>query len=182
MKKIKHYAFLDVVIDVFYSIILYNVFMAFKGFDLNSVLVFFAIFIMMDYWWSARSFSEFPKYYLVDLYFITGLMLVFAQWSNYFDSVQRFVGVLIIFLAIDTIYTISAIFIHKEKIGRKKLWFYFWTELCLTFVYCGLYVLTPILTVIWLMAIILPYLIIDIWGFYVGIEDSEFLDNNEQPY
>ena len=133
--KTKFYSFLDVVIDVFYSIILYNVFIAFPGFTIESMLMVLTTFIMINYRRGTRNYNEIPKYYLFDVYLITIIMFIFSQWPNYFNNITYFIYILAIFFAIDAIYALLSIFIHKEKRDEPSLKFYFIAELVLALIY-----------------------------------------------
>ena len=135
MKKVHYYGFIDVVIDVFYSIILYNVFMAFPGFGRDFLLMVLALFVMLNYWWTARNYSELPKYYLFDFYSIVIIMFIFTQWSNYFSDIHGFLVIMMTFFAFDSLYSFVSIFVHSEKKDEKSLQYYATAELILTLVY-----------------------------------------------
>jgi hypothetical protein len=156
----KYYAFLDVVLDVFYSIILYNAFIAFPGFKWEALLMAFAIFVMLNYWWEARSFYEMPKHYLVDLYLTTIVMFIFAQWPDYFTNAKGFLTVLILFLLFDGIYSILLVFIHKEQKDEKTLWHYAAFEFFLAVIYAAIYLfISKVSLPLAIVLIIFPYLI-----------------------
>ncbi len=128
MKKIQYYGFLDVVVDVFYSIILYNAFLAFPGFNLDFLLMIFAIFVMLNYWWTARNYQELPKYYLFDFYSLVIIMFVFSRWSEYFTNIQGFIGIMVLFFTLDSLYSFLSIRLHSEKKDEKSLIYYTWSE------------------------------------------------------
>lgn len=181
--SIKYYAFLDVVLDVFYSIILYNAFIAFPGFKWEAILMAFAIFVMLNYWWEARSFSEMPKHYLFDLYLTTVVMFIFSQWPSYFTDVKSFIIILILFLLFDTAYSIICVFAHKERKDEKTLWNYAGSEFILAIVYAGIFLfITKVPLPVAVVLIIFPYLIFYIIELKLGIINTKFRDDGKQPY
>jgi len=158
-KKSKYYPFLDVVIDVFYSIVLYNAFTQFPGFKIESLLMLLSVFIMLNYWWTSRSYRELPKYYLFDFYFIAIIMFVFTQWSNYYLNITLFVRVLAIFFAVDAIYSLLSIYVHKEKANEASLRFYFATELILAGIFMIESMIFASISLPALLALFIPYII-----------------------
>lgn len=179
----KYYAFLDVVLDVFYSIILYNAFIAFPGFKWEALLMAFAIFVMLNYWWEARSFSEMPKHYLFDLYLTTVAMFIFAQWPSYFTDVKGFMIVLILFLLFDAAYSIICVFAHKERKDEKALWHYAGWEFLLAIIYGIIFMFIARMSLpAAVILIILPYLIFYIIELKTGVLNTKFRDDGKQPY
>ncbi|MEM0372811.1 MAG: hypothetical protein QXO69_03180 [archaeon] len=158
-KKLRKYPFLDTVVDVFYSIILFSVFSAFPGFGkIESFLMIFAVFVILNYWWASRSIAEVPKHYLSDLYFITVVMFIFSQWSNYFNDFKMFLVVFVIFLFFDAFYSLWNIFLHSEKEEKPLLKFFFAGEFLLGVIYLAEFFLLNELNAISLVALFLPYL------------------------
>lgn len=182
MRRPKYYAFLDVVIDVFYSIILYNAFVAFPGFHLSALLMFFSVFVMLNYWWAARSHSILPKFYIVDFYFISGVMFIFSQWPSHFLDINKFLIVTAVFFGFDAIYSLVDIFAHKEKGGEKGLWFYFISESILSLIYLALSLFVNHLIVNALILLYLPYVIWFIIHLQSGLFKTKLEDNGAQPY
>jgi hypothetical protein len=181
-KQPKFYAFLDVVIDVFYSIILYNAFVSFPGLKLESFLMLFAVFVMINYWWDARSDIDMPKHYLGDFYFITFIMFIFAQWPAHFGNVQEFLYVTTLFFFVDAIYARAALAMHLEQADRKSLMFWFKAELLLTIIY-GIYSITiAVVTPLSLLLIFLPYLIFFGVNIKKKIFKLKFIDSGNEPY
>jgi len=158
-QKAKKYPFLDLVIDVFYSIILYNAFTAFPGFKLEAGLMAVAIFVMINYWWGSRSFLELPKHYIVDFYMITIVMFIFAQWANYFTDVTGFLYVFAVFFAFEAVYSTIDIFAHKEKKDEPSLKFYIIIDSLCAAAYLLEALFIKELTWISLVLIVVPYLI-----------------------
>ncbi len=177
-----YYAFLDVVLDVFYSIILYNAFIAFPGFKLEALLMAFAVFIMLNYWWVARSFNDLPKHYLIDFYCVVVIMFIFSQWSNYFENLQHFLFVLTAFFAADAIYSLIIYFVHSEKQHKKTILFYVITEAILSLIYGIFSILFQNLSIYSLILILLPYSIFYVVSLKNESIQNKFLDNGNQPY
>lgn len=182
IKTPKYYAFLDVVVDVFYSIILYNAFVAFPGLKLSSILMVFSIFIMLNYWWSERSDNQSPKYYLMDFYFIAVIMFIFSRWPNYYTNIQGYIGILAIFFYVDAFYSLMAIPGHQEKRDEPLLKYYFIWEIILGVVYTFLafYIKTETLGMI--ILVILPYMMWFVDAIRRNIVQFKFVDNGNQPY
>jgi hypothetical protein len=182
MSQPKFYAFLDVVVDVFYSIILYNAFVAFRGFNLSALLLALSVFIMINYWWTIRSYEHLPKHYLFDFYAITIIMFIFAQWPNYYHDIRHFTYVLAIFFAVDAIYAGLAILIHKESGDEKSLKFYFCAELILAIIYLGAAFILTELTWFNVVFLFIPYFIMYAVAFKKGLIKTKFRDSGNQPY
>ncbi len=181
MKRIKHYAFLDVVLDVFYSIILYNAFISFPGLKLESWLMVFALFVMLNYWWIERSFDE-PKYYLLDFYCVSIIMFLFAIWPSHFGNITDFLIITVLVFLMDAVFCLVDLYIHKEQKGRNAEKFYIWTDLVLAAIY-GIFI--HYLTVIDTLSVILlfaPYMIWFIANVNKHLLNQEFVDNGNQPY
>lgn len=178
----KYYAFLDVVLDVFYSIILYNAFIAFPGFNLFAILMAFSVFIMINYWWIARSFTSLPKYHLVDFYFTVVIMFIFSQWANYYKSMQSFLVVLTLFWALDSLYELVIYVIHRQRNFKKTIRFDLLFEIALVVVYGSFIPFLRNVTPLNIALIVTPYLIFYFFSLKMGYMTYKFLDNGNQPY
>jgi hypothetical protein len=123
-KKRRYYAFLDIVVDVFYSIILYNLFATWLGFaDLPATILFaFMFVVVIDYWWAERTVEEIPKYCLTDIYFYTFIFFVLSQIPGHFNDPRAFVLWFMAFIALDLMFSLVDRAVYKvEKAGRKFL-------------------------------------------------------------
>lgn len=178
----KYYSFVDVVIDIFYSIILYNAFIAFPGFRIESFLMLFAIFVMLNYWWAVRSYNEMPKHYLVDFYCITIVMFLFSQWPNYFLSYSHFALATAVFFCFDAVYALIDIFAHGERQDERSLWFYCASELALAAIYFGLSRLFDSVSAVSIVLIFVPYAIWYLMLFKLKFIKTRFIDAGNQPY
>jgi len=181
-KQVKYYPFLDVVVDVFFSIIFYNAFMAFPGWKLETVLMVFSIIIMMNYWWVTRTGHEIPKHYLFDVYFIIIPMFIFAQWPTYYTDISMFTYILAAFFGIDAIYALISIWAHKEKNDEPALVFYLKYEMALAVSYFIIAGVITELNWISLLFVLLPYLFFTFVSFKKGYATTKFIDNDNQPY
>lgn len=182
MKRFHYYSFLDVVVDVFYSIILYNGFVSFPGFNLNGFLLLFSVFFMLNYWWAARSFNEMPKYYLLDFYLISVVMFLFALWPAYFNDFRSFAILTAVILAFDAFYSWLDVYVHREKTDEQKMWFYFKSEILLAITYIIIAAVFPEISSTALIILFAPYLV---WYFIClekGILKTKFLDSGNEPY
>jgi len=178
----KYYPFLDVVLDVYVSIILYNVFIAFTGFNLQAVLLLFVMMVIINYWWNSRQYGELPKHYLIDVYFITAVMFIFSQWPNYFSDITKFLYVTAVFFAVDAVYSATAIYAHGETKDHPSLKFFFATEAALAAAYFGLSFVFTSLTWAAVLTVFLPYLAWTAAGVKRGLFRFKFIDTGNQPY
>ena len=158
-KRIKYYAFVDVAIDVFFSIILYNAFISFPGLNLGFALMILAVFVMINYWWISRAFVEEPKYYLIDLYFLTAAMFLFAIWPSYFTNIKLFTLVMALVWLVDAAYSLTDIPAHKERRDERTLRSYFISAIVVSAYYFILYSLVSRLTWESLIFVAVPYLL-----------------------
>lgn len=181
-KKVKYYAFLDVAIDVFFSIILYNAFISFPGLNMSFILMILAVFVMVNYWWISRAFTEEPKYYLVDLYFLTVAMFLFAIWPNYFTNIKIFSLIMAIVWLVDALYSLADIPAHKERRDERTLKSYFKTEFIVAAYYFIVYALISSLTWETLIIVVVPYFVWYLIGIKRGIFKIKFVDSGNQPY
>lgn len=173
MAKAKLMPFLDLVIDVFYSIILYSAFTAFPGIRIESFLMLFAVMVMINYWWAARSF-EMPKHYIADFYLTIVVMFIFSQWSNYYLDITGFLQVAAILFFVDSLYSALMIPIHKEKKDEPGLRFYFVSELILA---CAYFIYSIVLTSVnptSIVLIFLPYLVFYFVTLKKGLTKTKF--------
>lgn len=175
-KKPKYYPFLDIVIDVFYSIILYSSFTQFPGFRLEALLMVLSVFIMLNYWWTSRGYKELPKHYLFDFYFIPIIMFIFAQWPSYYLNIKGFAVILAIFFAVDAIYALLSIYAHEEKADEASLRFYFAAEMIIAGVYLmeSLVITSP--TPLSVLALYVPYLILYAISIKKGLFVKKFVE------
>lgn len=157
MKRKKYEPFLDIAMDVLYSIVLYTLFVAFPGLVIETWLMIFAAFLMINYWWAERESGNFPKYYLIDFYFSILVLFLFYLWSNYFLNVTYFLYVTTIFFFVDSVWSVVAIYAHKEKSDEPELKFYFATESILTVIYLVYSFILKSVDFISLMLIFAPY-------------------------
>jgi hypothetical protein len=177
-----YYPFLDVVLDVLYSIILYDAFTAFPGFNLAGVLFVFAVFIMVNYWWSSRNFEEFHKHYLIDFYVVTIVMFIVMQWPKYYNDINSFVMVLAAFFFTLAIGSIISLFTHEEKDESKALKTYIMTDGALSIYYTLMIFLIKDASIPSLILIIAPYLIKYLYTIRKGIFRTKFTGADKQPY
>jgi len=160
MVKKKFYNFLDLAIDVFYGIILFNTFLAFPGININGAFMIFSVFVMINYWWSNRNYPELPKHYLFDFYMITIIMFIFTQWTNYYFNIKGFLSILYLFYFIDGIYSLIAIPLHIEKRDEPSLKFFTKIDFILGGIYLAYSFLLDSMNIFSLLIIVIPYLII----------------------
>lgn len=182
MAKTKYYAFIDVALDIFVSVILYNLFTTFPGFNAQLLLLVFAVLVIINYWWGTRSYFDLPKHYLIDLYFLAMIMFIFAQWANYLDDLRGFLMVATIFFLTDAVFALSGVFLHAEKKDEPSLYFYAVTEIVVAAVYFAMSRLLVDLTPIAAASVFLPYLLL--WGATIrrGYFKFKFEDAGNQPY
>ncbi|MFH0873745.1 MAG: hypothetical protein V1846_02785 [Candidatus Komeilibacteria bacterium] len=180
--KSRYYPFLDVVLDVFYSIILYNVFIAFPGLRLESLLMVFACLIMLNYWWDARSDTLFPKHYLFDFYAVSVIMFIFSQWPTHFLNLHYFLLITSTFFFADGIYAFIAIYAHKETVDETALKLDVAVELFLGAIYLLFAQIITALTVSTIIVIYVPYLIWFWTNIKRGYFKPKFLNSGNQPY
>lgn len=166
--------FLNIVIDVYFSIVLFSAFTTFPGFNKYSFLMLFSIIIMINYWWVLRSFAHYPKYYLVDFYYITGIMLIFAQWPNYYFDLKSFLIVTAIFYLVDALWDITDIYIHKEHKGKPILTFNAGFEIALAGTYFAYTYILKDINIMTMLLLMLPYAVYFYWSVKKGVLTERF--------
>jgi len=181
-RKPKYYSFLDIAIDIFYGIILYNVFLAFPGLRIEAWLIVFMTWLMLDYWWISRSWQNLPKHYLIDLYFVTAVMFIFSIWPNYVFDFHKFLIVTALFFLVDALYSFVVIFAHEETSDHKALIFYSWYETIQALLYVGFSYLFSSVTPFALICIFIPQIISFIVLVKKGYLKTKFEDTGNQPY
>lgn len=182
MKKIKYYSFLDVTMDIFYGIVLYNAYIAFPGFKIESMLMVLSIIVMLNYWWITRSYAELPKYYLFDFYMIGLIMFIFSQWPNYYFNLPYFIFIITLLFFLDGIYSLLDIYIHKEKKDHKSLYFYFIIEILIGFYYLFSSFVLKETNWFAIVMLFLPYIVFWAMAFKKGLLKTKFIDTENQPY
>lgn len=181
-RKVKYYQFLDVAIDVFFSIILYNAFISFPGLNASFVLMILAVFVMINYWWISRAFVEEPKYYLADLYFVTIVMFLFTIWPNYFSNIRVFALIMGLVFLVDSIFSIVDVPLHEEVNDEPTLKRYFKEEIVVAVYYLAMYFYVNSMTITTLALVIVPYLIYFALDVRSGVFITRFIDEGKQPY
>ncbi len=181
-KQVTYYPFLDVAIDVFFSIILYNAFIAFPGWNIHFFLLFFIIFVMLNYWWSARTFHELPKHYIFDFYMLSAVMFIFSIWPESLKSISNFFFMTCLFFFFDALYSLLAIFFHPEKSDERQLLFHFISGGLLAGVYFIATIFIHSLDQFTLLVLFIPYLLYFFINIKLGFFKLTFIDNNKQPY
>lgn len=176
MATMRYYEFLNVALDVFCGVILYSMFIVFRGFTLSSLLLAFAVFVILDYWWNARSSKDWPKHDLIDFLFVIVIMFIFAQWPNYFGDLQKFLLVLISLLFIDAFFSVASIYVHKESHYKKLLWYFAGTELALGAVYTAIFLLNLPFTFLSVVFVIIPYMSVYFMSLKLGYIPTKFVN------
>jgi len=182
MTQKKHYPFLDVALDIFFSVVLYNYFITFPGFNMRALFLAFSLVVVLNYWWLARSYSVLPKYYLFDLYFVAAIVFIFAQWSYYFNDIGGYLLTLATLFLVDAIYSFLSVYAHKEKRDEPSLRSFFISEILIAIIYFVVYAYARDFTWQVLMAIAIPYALLLWQMFRTKIFKTEFFDNDNQPY
>lgn len=134
-KPFKYHPFLDTALDLFIGFALFNAFAAFNGLGFETILLVFATLVMIDYWWSTRTFHQLPKHYLADFYLITLVMFVFFVWPGQIANPVIFLRLTAAFFFLDALFAFTAIFTHEERQDEDELRFYATTEFFLSAYY-----------------------------------------------
>ena len=159
MAEKKRYPFLNLIIDIFFGITIFTSFTLFRGFNLGSILLFFSIFLMANYWWAIRSYSKYPKHYLFDFYFLIIISMIFYQLAVNYAETRNFIFILGALFLADAVWSITSGMVHEEKADRKALRFDFATEITLAAFYFALWLFVRELNYAVIAAIIIPCLI-----------------------
>jgi len=178
----KYYAFLDVALDVYFSIVLYNAFVAFSGLNKQAVLLALAVLIMLNYWWTERSAGGVPKHYLIDFYLTTCLMFGFTVWPNYFGDLSKFLFVAAFLFLFDALHSILAIYVHSERSDEPDLRSYMWADLLAGSAYLIMGWFLKETTWLNLALVWLPYVILMAVFIKRRLLPLKFVDDGDQPY
>lgn len=170
----KYFGFLNIVIDVFYSIILYNVFMAFPGFGPEAFMMLLSTMVVINYWWGTR-IGKVPKYHLIDFYFIAIVMFLFSQWPGQYLNITNFIYIMAAIWAVNAVYTQVDIRLHRTKVDEPYLRTYFRLDACLAIFYllCSFFITTVDWTSIALLWI--PYLAVYAYTLSKGMLPLKFI-------
>jgi hypothetical protein len=171
-KRKTHYAFLDAVMDVLYSVVLYNLFVNFPGFEnlATLVLFFFVTVLMINYWWFSRSIAVMPRYFLVDVYFYATVMFIFMRLTGAMADTTAFLGWLTVLFAVDLVYSIVDLMVVRHA----KSWlvylnhFMAW-NFAIMLIYFAAYLFIKELTPLLAFALVLPYAAYMAYSFAKGL-------------
>ncbi len=175
-KPFKYHPFLDTALDLFIGFSLFNAFSAFTEWSVSTVLLIFVTLIMVDYWWSTRTFHQLPKHYLIDFYLITLVMFVFFIWPSHIDNPTVFLLLTSAFFLLDACFAFTAIFIHTERRDESELRFYAKTEFIMSAYYFLLSFVGLELGWSLVMAVFIPYLIWFIYEIRNGYIPTKFVE------
>ena len=125
--KAKYFRFLDTAVDVYFGIMLFELFLSFPGLEkIPAALLFFHLmFFMIFTWWELRTIEQIPKHYFVDFIILALEMFALTQAISYLENPTGYLGWLIAFLLIDGIATWVDWYIHKPNRSEKRFLVFF---------------------------------------------------------